>query len=253
MSAYYDTYNYPSYWLNREYEHESEIIAIKSFIKCIPKIMTIVEVGAGYGRLVPSYFFRAKKIILADPSAKLLNIARNTLKGKGIIFIHTNIENLYPKIRKNTADLVILVRVLHHIHNLDQALSITSKITKKGGYLILEFANKRHLKALVSEIFHGNFTFPLDIFPKEIKNINKKTKTIPFYNYHPDIIKDKLQSNNYSIVEVRSVSNIRSTFIKKFFSTDTLLFFERILQKPLSFLCLGPSIFILAKKHHKDQ
>ena len=248
MPAYYDNYDYPTYWIGREYEHEAEIIAIKSLLKRIPKLKTIVEIGAGYGRLVPSYLFRAKKIILADPSAKLLKLARNTLNNKSIVYIHANIENLYPKVRKNTADLVILVRVLHHISDIDQALSIIGKITKTKGYLILEFANKRHLKATISEFIHGNFTFPLDITPKEIKNKKKKTKTIAFYNYHPDIIKEILYQNGYSIVEVRSVSNIRSCLIKKFSSTETLLFFEKFLQKPLSSLFFGPSIFILAKK-----
>ena len=224
------------------------MIAIRNYLRRIPKLKTIVEIGAGYGRLVPAYFFRAKKIILADPSARLLKIARSTLKNIGIIFIHANIENLYPKIRRNTADLVVLVRVIHHIHDLDQALATINKITKKGGYLILEFANKRHLKALVSEFFRGNFTFALDIFPKEVKNKKYKSGIIPFNNYHPDIIKEKLLANGYSIIETRSVSNIRSTRIKKVMSTETLLFFENILQKPFSYLSFGPSIFILAKK-----
>jgi ubiquinone/menaquinone biosynthesis C-methylase UbiE len=246
MSAHYDTYDYPAYWKDREYEHEAEMIAMKSFLNRIPRLKTIIEIGAGYGRLVPSYFFRAKKIILSDPSSKLLKIARNTLKNKGIKFIHSNIENLYPKVRKNTANLVVMVRVLHHIHDLDQALSITHKITKKGGFLILEFANKRHLKATISEFLHGNFTFPLDIFPKEVKSSNQKS--ISFYNYHPDIIKERLKHNGYSIIEIRSVSNIRSSAIKRFMPTEYLLFIENLLQRPLSYMCFGPSIFILAKK-----
>jgi ubiquinone/menaquinone biosynthesis C-methylase UbiE len=248
MSAHYDTYDYPSYWVGREYEHEAEMHAMKSFLKRIPKIRTILEIGSGYGRLVPSYLFRAKKIILADPSAKLLKLARNNLKNKRINFLHTNIENLHPKIRRNSVDLVIFVRVLHHIQDLDIALSTISKITKKKGYLILEFANKRHLKATLSEFLHGNFTFPLDIFPKEIKNPRKKAKCIAFYNYHPDAIKEKIEHNGYSIVEIRSVSNIRSTLMKKICSKETLLFFEKILQKPLSHIYFGPSIFVLAKR-----
>ncbi len=248
MSAYYDSYDYPSYWKGREYEHEAEIMAIKSFINKIPKINTIVEVGAGYGRLVPSYYFRAKKIILSDPSARLLKIAKSRLRNKGINFIQSSVENLHPKIRRNTADLVIFVRVIHHIQNIDSALNIISKITKKGGYLILEFANKRHLKATLFEFLKGNFTFPLDIFPKEIKSKNKKTKTIPFLNYHPDMIREKLSQHGYNIVEQRSVSNIRSKFMKKIFSLDNLLILEKLLQKPFSYIHFGPSIFVLAKK-----
>lgn len=248
MPAYYDTYNYPSYWEGREYEHQAEIIAINNFLKKIQRLKTIVEIGTGYGRLVPSYYFRGKRIILSDPSARLLKIARSRLKNKGIEFIHSGVENLYPKIRKNTADLTILVRVLHHLENPDEALSIISKITKSGGYLILEFPNKRHLKATISELFHGNLTFPLDISPKEVKNRKKRKKTIPFYNYHPDVIKEILKKYGFSAIETRSVSNIRSPFFKKLFPVETLLSFEKILQKPFSYINFGPSIFILAKK-----
>lgn len=249
MAAAYDTYDYPSYWIGREYEHQAEIIAISEFLKRIAKIKVILEPGAGFGRLVPSYFFRAKRVILADPSSKLLKIAKITLKDKRITFLQSSVENLHPKIRANSIDLVLLVRVLHHIEDLDGAFAVIEKVVKKGGYFIVEFANKRHLKAVVGEFMHGNFTFPLDIFPKEVKGKTKKKKvTLPFYNYHPDIIKEKLRSSGFSIIEVRSVSNIRSTFLKNIFSTETLLLFERYLQKPLSYLSFGPSIFILAKK-----
>lgn len=248
MSAHYDTYDYPSYWSGREYEHEAEMVAMRAFMRRIPKLKTIVEIGAGYGRLVPSYYFRAKKIILSDPSGRLLKIARARLKNKGVVFIQSNIENLHPKIRRNSSDLIILVRVLHHINDVDRAFEIVKKITKKGGYLILEFANKRHLKATVSEFFHGNFTFPLDIFPKEIKSDKERKKTIAFFNYHPDVIKEKLKNIGYELIEIRSVSNIRSALLKKFTTNETLLSIERILQRPLSYICFGPSIFILAKR-----
>lgn len=248
MSAHYDTYDYPSYWVGREYEHGAEMFALDCFLKRIPKIKTVVEIGAGYGRLVPSYIFRAERIILSDPSSKLLKIARSKFKNKRISFIHSGIENIYPKIKRNTADLIVLVRVLHHIQDLDTTIATVNKISKQGAFLILEFANKRHLKAMIFEFLHGNFTFPLDIFPKEIKNARKRKKTIPFFNYHPDIIKEKLQQNGYIIVEVRSVSNIRSSIMKRVFSNESLLFLEKMLQKILAYVSFGPSIFILAKK-----
>jgi hypothetical protein len=53
MPAAYDTYDYPSYWEGRDYEHGSEEIAIKGFLNRIAKIKTALEIGAGYGRLVP--------------------------------------------------------------------------------------------------------------------------------------------------------------------------------------------------------
>jgi hypothetical protein len=67
-------------------------------------------------------------------------------------------------------------------------------------------------------------------------------------NYHPDKIKDILTQYDFEVVEERSVSNIRSTFLKNIFSTDLLVSLEKVLQKPFSYIDFGPSIFILARK-----
>jgi ubiquinone/menaquinone biosynthesis C-methylase UbiE len=250
MSAHYDTYDYPSYWEGREYEHDSEVIAIKAFLDKIPKIKTILEIGTGFGRLTSSYSFRAKKIILSDPSAKLLKLARekNALNPK-IRYIQTSLENLPNKVKSNSVDLVVMVRVIHHIEEVDEALKIVSKLVRKGGYFILEFANKSHGKATFKEIFKGNLTFPLDIFSKDIRSVkSKKKKTLPFINYHPETVIQALGNSDFEIISKRSVSNIRSPRIKKFLPLGTLLSLEKILQEPLSYVYFGPSIFILARK-----
>ena len=253
MSAHYDHYDYPSYWKNREYEHLSEVVALKSFLKKIPKVKSLVDIGAGYGRLTEEYVYRAKRVILSDPSAKLLKIAREKFgERKNIEFLQTKLENLDKKVRKNSFDLIILIRVMHHIENPQEAFQIINKITKKGGFLILEYANKSHFKAIVKEFFKGNFTFPIDIFPKDIrcaKNIRKKT--IPFINHHPDKIKKILEDCGFKIIEKRSVSNFRSPIIKKFFPIEFLVELEEKLQPLMQKINFGPSIFILAKKVSK--
>ncbi len=201
MPAAYDTYDYPAYWQGREYEHESEIIAIKAFLKKIPKIKKILEIGSGFGRLTPFYEYRASKIILADPSSKLLKVAREKMTGKKIRFVHSKIENLKDQLRGNCVDLIVIVRVLHHIENLDEALPIIQNLLKKNGYLILEFANKKHLKATVCEFLKGNLTFPLEIFPLDKRSPKSvKKKTLPFVNYHPDQIVEKLESRGFFFI-----------------------------------------------------
>lgn len=248
MPAAYDSYDYPGYWQGREYEHESDVLAIKSFLESIPKINTALEVGAGFGRLVPSFSYRAKKVILTDPSAKLLKLARKNYSAKNVQFLQISVENLLKKVRRNTADLALCVRVLHHIEDVDEAFKICNEILKKGGYFIIEFPNKCHFKARVREFLHGNFTFPIDIFPKDLRRKRDKSKTIPFYNYHPDIIAKKLEESGFEIIERRSVSNIRSPFLKRFFPVSFFLSIEKFLQRPLSYIDFGPSIFILSKK-----
>src|SRR3990167_11271895 len=250
MAAAYDTYDYLSYWLGRGYEHKAEVLAIREFLQKIKKVRTILEVGAGFGRLIGSYAFRAKKVIVTDPSSKLLRIARDRFRDKKKFrFIHTSLENLPDKVRGGSIDLVIIIRVMHHLKNLEESVSILARIVKKGGYLILEYPNKRNWKAIFKEILHGNLTFPLDIFPKDLRSKRSvKLKKLPFFNYHPDKIQSLLVSNGFSVIEKRSVSNLRSGPLKRALSIDTLLFLERYLQKPLALLSFGPSIFLLARK-----
>ena len=71
MSPAYDTYDYLSYWEKREYEHESEVIALSAFLKKIAKTengcwnWTGPKTNGGYGHtrgvgenLTHSVFYR---------------------------------------------------------------------------------------------------------------------------------------------------------------------------------------------------
>jgi len=250
MSAAYDTYDYISYWIGRDYEHKSEIMALRAFLQKIKRIKSILEIGAGFGRLVPSYAFRAKSIILSDASAKTLKVARKTFANrKNIKYIHSSLENLPAKIRTSSISLVIMIRVIHHIRNIDEVFTIVRRIVSPGGYFIFEFANKRHIKATLKELLKGNFAFLNDQKTVDVRSRKSiKEGTIPFLNHHPDKIKEILSKHGFEVIEKRSVSNIRSPFLKNIFSTDILVAIDGLLQRPLSSLNFGPSIFILARK-----
>jgi ubiquinone/menaquinone biosynthesis C-methylase UbiE len=250
VAAAYDTFDYPSYWIGRDYEHKSEIIAIKHLLGKIKKIKTILEVGAGFGRLVPTYSFRAKKIILTDPSSRSLKIARSAFRfKKNFKFIHTSLENLPNRIRSGSIDLIVMVRVLHHLSDVDLAFKILNRTLKPDGYIIFEFANKKHLKSTLKHILRGDLSFIKDKTTTDIRSKKAVKKgTLPFLNYHPEKIKAVLAQFGFEVIEELSVSNIRSKFLKRFFSTELLISLEKILQKPFAYPNLGPSIFILAQK-----
>lgn len=257
MSAAYDNYDYPTYWSDRNYEHESEVIAIRAFLNKITKISRIVDIGGGFGRLTPYYVFRSKISVVSDPSQRLLDEGEKRLlpllknlkfRKTKLKFLKSNVVDLKKKLLKNNFDLALMVRVMHHIDDPEEALDTIDHLLKPGGYLILEFANKIHGKALISNVLKGDITFPIDIFPSSRLSEENSKNSLPFLNYHPDIIKDKLKKHNFKIIEVRSVSNIRSTFIKKYLPVPIMLGIEKYFQKALSTIYFGPSIFILARK-----
>lgn len=249
MAAAYDTYDYQAYWEGREYEHDAEAVAIQAFLNQIPKIETALEIGAGFGRLVDTYSFRAKKVVITDPSSKLLKIAKEMHLGNKYKFLQSSAELLPKKVHKSSIDLIILVRVLHHIVDPQEVFCMVNKLLTPGGYFILEFANKKHWKEMAKEIFKGNILFPVDIFPKDIRSEkNVKRKTLPFINYHPDAIFKMLTDAGFEITEKRSVSNIRIPTAKKLLPPEVLLGLEKRLQVILAPFNSGPSIFVLARK-----
>jgi ubiquinone/menaquinone biosynthesis C-methylase UbiE len=250
MPAAYDMYDYPSYWIGRVYEHKSEALAIKEFLNRISNINKALEIGCGYGRLVPDYLMRSKRITLSDPSARLLSLARKKYKKyKKIEFIQANISTLENSLKYQKFDLILLVRVLHHIENASHAFKIVHKLLNNHGYFILEFPNKRHIKASLKKLLKGDFTFPLDIFSIDLRSKKALKKgTLPFINYHPDKIIEDLKNAGFEIIETRSVSNIRSTLLKRLFPLYFLIDIERLLQVVLSKIYFGPSIFILCRK-----
>ncbi len=250
MGAAYDSYDYLSYWNERKYEHESEVYALRCFLDQIPKITRAIELGGGFGRLAPYYLFRAKTVVLTDPSAKLLSIARKQLRPyKNMKYVQTSLENSRNKFRKGSFDLVLTVRVLHHIPNISEAFDVIDYLIEPGGYVIFEFANKVHGKAAISHVLKGDFGFLNDTNSIDVRSEEFiKAKTLPFLNHHPKAIERELIKHGFEIVQKRSVSNIRSVSAKKHIPLSVLLWVEKLLQIPLSYLNFGPSIFILARK-----
>ena len=62
------------------------------------------------------------------------------------------------------------------------------------------------------------------------------------------MIFDKLEEKGFEILQKRSVSNIRSSFIKNLLPCSFLLSLESRLQIPFAYINFGPSIFVLARK-----
>ena len=86
----YNLIDYSSYWQNRQYEEKAEEIALKKLFSSLSKKKqkTILEIGAGFGRLAAIYASFFKKVILLEPSAKLLKEAQaNLANKKNIIFL----------------------------------------------------------------------------------------------------------------------------------------------------------------------
>ena len=246
MTSPYDDpkFSYLKYWDSRNYEHLSEIIAINRLVKS-NKYHSSVDLGGGYGRLIPTLVQFSNRSILIEPSIKQRKIAQGILKNySGVEILPGNAQQ--TNLPDNSADLVLVVRVMHHLPDPDLAFQEIYRILTHEGVLLLEFANSINIKARIRSLLSGH---PILLTPLERRSkSNIRLRTIPFVNHHPRTILRKLNKAGFTVTETFSVSNFRSPFLKKVIPLSILLFLEKISQKILSPFCFGPSIFILAHK-----
>lgn len=248
MVAPYDSFDYPAYWIGRGYEDDAERIALNCFFKKIGKIDSFLEVGGGFGRLIPVYQNYARKIILTDPSESLLSLAREKFQEK--IEIRKAVLPVLP-FPDSSFEAVSLIRVAHHLADLNPTFKEINRVLKPGGYFILEFANKVHFLARIKALLKGDFSFAssLKMVDKRTEKTLKENKIL-FLNHHPKSVFENLIGAGFVIVDFLSVSNLRHPVVKSLLPIRLMLIIESIEQRLFSKLYFGPSIFVLARKSH---
>lgn len=241
----YENYDYRDFWKNdkRLYEDRSERIAIRRFLSRLEEYDRVFfDIGCGYGRLFGEYM-NFNTIILIDYSLRNLKNARDRIKKflksdnkkfNTVYFVAADASNL--PIKTACADIVLTVRVVHHLDYPEKYFDEVTRILKKGGLYILEFANKRNLKNILRYIAGKMDTSPFNLIPSQVG------ETI--LNYHPKYITEMLTSRGFSIKKLISASNFRLEFLKRYLSINLLLFLEKMYQRFFSFTALGPSIFL---------
>lgn len=248
MASPYDLYNYVDYWENRSFEDNCERLALEKLFKRIGERSTLVDIGGGFGRLSTSYINLFEKCYLIDPSEKNLDQAKKMFgRHDNLIFVKGSLPDL--PLRDDSIEMVLMIRVVHHIEDPGPSLKDIRRILVKDGYLILEVANKIHFLARLRAYLRGDFSFINNMSPLERRSEESiKEGKITFINHHPlKIIKD-LEELDFKIVEILSVSNFRSEILKKVIPQSILLSLENLVQKPFAQSFFGPSIFILARK-----
>jgi ubiquinone/menaquinone biosynthesis C-methylase UbiE len=238
-------HNYRDYWTGREYEHAAEEMAINRLLKG-NHFKQAVDVGGGYGRLSKYLTNFAEKVTLAEPSQQQLDIGKIYLKDTPQVD-----RELWQasdlKLKDGQADLVLVVRVLHHLPDPAPEFNEIARVLKPGGTFILEFANDAHFLNRLRYAARGKTVpkTPVDIRSEQ----NKKNKDeIAFVNHHPKVILRMLKDAGFELETVLSGSNLRSPTLKKVLGKKPLLAAEKLLQPMLAPIYFGPSIWFKLKK-----
>lgn len=250
------SYDYSQYWQKRRYEHLSETHLLNRIFRK-KNGNWFLDVGGSYGRLTPTYYNHYQNPIILDYSAKTLrnNYAVLVNKYPGINLIAANAYKM--PFKNNTFDGGLMVRVLHHIENPKEYFKELKRVFKNDGKYVQEFANKIHIKARIKAVIKRDREFfNTNPYKQPTLTASEGTKNNIegiFFNYHPQHIKNLLINEKFLIEKKYGCSYFRSPFFKKIFNDDTLLFFEKIMQRLFSFSNFPPSIFYdtIIKKSEK--
>jgi ubiquinone/menaquinone biosynthesis C-methylase UbiE len=237
-------HNYLHYWDGREYEHAAEEMALRRLLEG-KHFKTAVDFGGGYGRLCVFLENYADKVTLAEPSQQQLDIAKDFLKG------HPEVDRKLMqaddlKFKDGSIELLTMIRVMHHLPDPSVEFSEISRVLSENGYAIIEVANYAHARNRIKHLVKGK---KLPTQPVDIRSESHRTKDeIAFVNHNPETVIKQLAHAGLKVDRILSVSNLRSTTLKKIVPRRVMLAIEGILQPTLAGSYFGPSIFFLVKK-----
>jgi SAM-dependent methyltransferase len=230
-----------SFWdgHGREYEDLAERIALRRLLP--PYGHRLLEVGAGFGRLADLYG-GYQQVVLLDYARSGLLEARGRLEpsqGTNGRFIYVAADLYHLPLAPETCNTVVTVRVLHHLVDVPAALRSLAAVTRPGGAYVLEYANKRNLKAVARYLLRRQQWSPFAAEPYEFTELN--------FNFHPRWMARQLADAGFTVEEFLAVSHFRSPLLKRFIPAPTLATLDGHLQRVGAAWKLTPSVFARAR------
>jgi ubiquinone/menaquinone biosynthesis C-methylase UbiE len=220
----------------REYEDLAERNAISRLLPGSGGVL--MEAGAGFGRLAQLYD-GYEKVLLVDYSLSLLQEARHMWgHDDRFTFVAASIYEL-PFV-SGLLDSLVMIRVMHHLQQPGSALAELARIVNGGGVFVVEYANKRNLKAILRYWAGRQSWSPFSPEPYEFVSLN--------FDFHPAWMLDVLQRSGFAVHKELSVSLFRMQAIKQRVSPDVLARVDAALASPAAALRLSPSMMLRCVK-----
>ncbi len=220
---------------NRAYEDGVERVAIQAMLP--PKGKRILDIGAGYGRLVDLYDGYEQVIILDYARTQVEEAQRYLGRDDRFVYVVGNIYSL-PFV-DNLLDTLITVRVMHHLTDVPQALAEIQRVLQAKGVCVVEHANKQNLKAIGRWLLRRQTWNPFESSPIEFVELN--------FNFHPKWMRQQLAQAGLSVRDCRTLSHYRIDFLKRSMPTDWLIRLDAWAQLTGNHWQLTPSVMLKAQ------
>lgn len=216
----------------REYEDAAERLALEELVP--PTGVRIAELGAGFGRLGELYA-GYEQVILFDYSRTLLReAAERWAHDSRFIFVAGNIYTL--PLASGILDSLVMVRVMHHLADVDIALGQIRRVLHGHSVAVLEYANKRNLKALMRWALRKQHWSPLERSPVEFVELN--------YDFHPAWMTERFAAAGLAVDRQFAVSHFRLPVLKNRLPAARLASVDQRLFGVGGRYPLAPSVFV---------
>jgi len=217
---------------DRSYEDQVERIALRRLLP--PRGDTLIDLGAGFGRLADEYE-GYRRVVLFDYSRSLLREAQERL-GDDLRFVYV-VGNWYSlPFVGGLFDALVQVRTLHHAADVPALFRELARVAHPAGHYVLEFASKRNLKAMLRYHLRRQEWSPYDPEPVEFVALN--------FDFHPAWIRERLSEAGFEPQKTRAVSYFRLQPLKRLIPTRLLAALDRTLQPAGGWAPLTPSVFV---------
>ncbi len=219
----------------REYEDLAERIALRKLLP--PHGRRLLEIGAGFGRLADLYAGYEQVILLDYAKSGLIEAQAHLGRADRFIYVAADIYRL--PLRPAICDTVVVVRVLHHLVDVPAALRGIAAVLRPGGTYVLEYANKRNLKAVARFLLRRQAWSPFALEPYEFAALN--------FDFHPGWLARELAAAGFQIKAGLAVSHFRHPLFKRLIPPQLLARLDGLFQKIGAAWKLTPSIFLRAQ------
>ncbi|RMF82216.1 MAG: methyltransferase domain-containing protein [Chloroflexi bacterium] len=217
----------------RDYEDRVERLALRRLLP--QRGERLLEIGAGFGRLTQEYN-AYNQVVLLDYSLSQLQYAQAHLGTSGrYVYVAANAYKL--PFQQGVFDGATLIRVIHHFVDAPAVLAQIRHALTPDATFILEFANKRNLKAVIRYALKQQTWNPHALEPVEFAALN--------FDFHPQYIEHALFDAGFATGERIPVSFFRVAVLKRLVPTGLLVGMDNILQR--SGLLYAPSIFVRSR------
>lgn len=107
-----------------------------------------LDLGAGYGRLLPLYERPGRRVVLVDYALNLLELAAETYAGRDDVdYVAANAYHL--PFRGGSFAAALSVRAFHHMTAPQRFFEELARVVRPGAGVLLEYSNKRNLLRLL--------------------------------------------------------------------------------------------------------